>query len=133
MLSYVWSVQKYKKWKTWSCKKNKKKYGGIMLLSKYVVCNSKKSKILTEREARGLLSSLGIRTTFSQIPLSGPLLFQNYKINEIINKFLLAGDKFMSRMHLRHPGFTNSTCGQFTKNKEEIRKFKESEDSRYIY
>ena len=104
-----------------------------MLLSKYVVCNSKKSKILTEREARGLLSSLEIRTTFSQIPLSGPLLFQNYKINEIINKFLLAGDKFMSRMHLRHPGFTNSTCGQFTKNKEEIRKFKESEDSRYIY
>ena len=46
-----------------------------MILSKYVVCNSKKSKILTEREARGLLSSLEIRATFWQIPLLGPLLF----------------------------------------------------------
>ena len=54
-------------------------------------------------------------------------------MNKIINKFLLAGDKFMSEMHLRHPGFTHSACGPFTKNKERIIKFKETGDSRYIY
>ena len=40
------------------------------------------------------------------------------KMNEIVNKFLLAGDKFMPEMHLRQPGFTYSACGPFTKNKE---------------
>ena len=39
-------------------------------------------------------------------------------MNEIVNKFLLAGDKFMPEMHLRQPGFTYSVCGQFKKNKE---------------
>ena len=39
-------------------------------------------------------------------------------MNEIVNKFLLAGDKFMPEMHLRQPGFTYSACGPFTKNKE---------------
>ena len=48
------------------------------------------------------------------------------KINEIVNKFLLAGDKFMPEMHLKQPGFTYSACGPFTKNKERIQKFKET-------
>ena len=39
-------------------------------------------------------------------------------MNEIINKFLLAGDKFMPEMHLKQPCFTYSACGPFTKNKE---------------
>ena len=39
----------------------------------------------------------------------------------------------MPEMHLRKPGFTYSACGPFTKNKEKIQKFKETEDSRYIY
>ena len=43
-------------------------------------------------------------------------------MNEIINKFLLVGDKFMPEMHLRQPGFTYSACGPFTKNKERIEK-----------
>ena len=51
-----------------------KKIGRIMLLSKCSVCNSKKSKFLTEQEARRLLSSLEIRTPLSQIPLVGPIL-----------------------------------------------------------
>ena len=42
-------------------------------------------------------------------------------MNEIINKFLLVGDKFMPEMHLRQPGFTYSACGPFTKNKERIK------------
>ena len=54
-------------------------------------------------------------------------------MNDIINKFLLAGDKFMPEMHLRQPGFTYSACGSFTKNKKRIRKFKQTGDSRYIY
>ena len=39
-------------------------------------------------------------------------------MNEIVNKFLLAGDQFMPKMHLKQPGFTYSACGPFTKNKE---------------
>ena len=54
-------------------------------------------------------------------------------MNEIVNKFLLAGDKFMPGMHLGHPGFTYSACGPFTKIKERIQKFKETWDSQYIY
>ena len=49
-------------------------------------------------------------------------------MNEIVNKFLLVGDKFMPEMHLKQPGFTYSTCKPFTKNKEKIQKFKETEN-----
>ena len=45
------------------------------------------------------------------------------KMNEIVNKFLLVGDKFMPEMHLKQPSFTYSACGPFTKNKERIEKF----------
>ena len=54
-------------------------------------------------------------------------------MNDIINKFLLAGDKFMPEMHLKQPSVTYSACGPFTKNKERIQKLKETRDSRYIY
>ena len=54
-------------------------------------------------------------------------------MNEIVNKFLLAGDKFMPEMHLKQPGFTYSACGPFTKNKERIKKFKGTGDTSYIY
>ena len=39
-------------------------------------------------------------------------------MNEIVHKLLLAGNKFMSEMHLRQPGFTYSAWGPFPKNKE---------------
>ena len=55
------------------------------------------------------------------------------KMNEIVNKFLLAGDKFMPEMHLKQPRFTYSAWGSFTKNKERIQEFKETRDTRYIY
>ena len=62
-------------------------------------------------------------------------------MNEIVNKFLLAGDTFMPEMHLKQPRFTYSACGPFTKNKERIQnlnkeriqKFKETGDTIYIY
>ena len=56
-----------------------------------------------------------------------------YKMNEIVNTFLLAGDKSMPEMHLKQPGFSYSACGPFTKNKERIKKFKETGDISYIY
>ena len=54
-------------------------------------------------------------------------------MNEIVNKFLLTGDKFMPEMHLKQPGFTYSACGLFTKSEERIGKFKETRDTQYIY
>ena len=55
------------------------------------------------------------------------------KMNKIINKFLLAGDKFMFKMYLKQPEFTYSACEPFTKNKERIQKFKDTGNSRYMY
>ena len=54
-------------------------------------------------------------------------------MKEIINKVLLAGDRFMLEMHLKQPGFTYSACGPFTKNKRRIQKFLETENTNYIY
>ena len=56
-----------------------------------------------------------------------------YKKDEIVNKFLLAGDKLMPEMHSKRPGFIYSSCGPFTKNNERIQKFKETGDTSYIY
>ena len=60
-------------------------------------------------------------------------------MNEIVNKFSLAEDKFIPEMHLRQPdlldksGFTYGACGPFAKSKERIQNSKETGDSRYIY
>ena len=54
-------------------------------------------------------------------------------MNEIVNKFSLAGDKFMPEMHLKQPGFTCSARGPFSKNKEKIQKFKQTRDTSQIY
>ena len=47
-------------------------------------------------------------------------------MNEIVNRFLLAGDKFM-------PGFTYSACGPFTRNKKRIEKFMATGNTDFIY
>ena len=54
-------------------------------------------------------------------------------IARIINKFLLADDKVMPEMHLRHPQFVYSACGPFTRHKGRIKEFKRTADTRYIY
>ena len=54
-------------------------------------------------------------------------------MNNIISKFLLEGDKFMSEIHLRQPQFVYSVCGPFTRHKERIKEFKRTGDTRYIY
>ena len=77
-----------------------------MYLLKCAECDSKKSK-------------------FVRISLSRPSFIlivskTRYKINNIVSKFLLAGDKLIPKMHLRQSGFTYSACGPFAKNKEKI-------------
>ena len=42
-------------------------------------------------------------------------------LNNIINKFLLAGNKCLPEMHLRQPRFVYSACGSFTRHKERIK------------
>ena len=54
-------------------------------------------------------------------------------MNNIINKFLLAGDKYMPEIHLRQPQFVYSSCGPVTRHKERIKEFKRTGDTRYIY
>ena len=87
---------------------------------------AKKSKFIKQQEASRLLSNLGIKIPLSKIPLVGPLLFNivkqvntRYKINELVNKFLLARNKYIPRMHLRQLEFTYSAYGPFTKKKKE--------------
>ena len=49
-------------------------------------------------------------------------------MNDIINKYLLSGDKLMAEMHLRQPPlrqFTYCTCGPFSKNKERSQNLKQ--------
>ena len=57
--------------------------------------------------------------------------FKVYK-NEIVNKFLLAGYKFMPEMHLKQPGFPYSACGLFTRNKERIEKIMQTGNTDFI-
>ena len=114
-----------------------------MILSKCAICDSKKSRFTKNQEAKGLLNNLGVRTPLINVPVLGNIFFRMQiqlkcmlnciKMNEIANKFLLAGDKYMSDMHLKQLGFTYSACGPFSKNKKRIQKFKETRDTSYIY
>ena len=54
-------------------------------------------------------------------------------MNQIVNKFVLVGDKFMPEMHLKQPGFTYSVCGLFTRSKERIEKFMQTKNTDFIY
>ena len=58
--------------------------------------------------------------------------FTEYKMNDIVDKFLLPGDKFMPELHLKQPGFIYSACGPFIKSKEKVQKFKETGDTKYL-
>ena len=58
--------------------------------------------------------------------------FKLYKMNETVNKFLLAGNKFMPELHLKQPGFTYSACGPFTRNKERIENFIQTGNRFYL-
>ena len=73
-----------------------------------------------------------MRATLRKISLLGDNLFLVYKVNSIINKFLLTRDKFMFEMHLRQPAFTDSACGLFAhkkKNNENAKVRKNPQDT----
>ena len=86
-----------------------------------------------EKVKKGLLSNLGIKTPLSKIPTLNVLFRKHVKMNEIVNTFLLVGDKFMPEMHLKQTGFTYSACGPFTKNEERIEKFMQTGNTNFIY
>ena len=53
-------------------------------------------------------------------------------MNDTVNTFLLAGDKFMPEMHLKQPIFTYCACGLFTKDKGRIEKFVQTGNTDFI-
>ena len=52
-------------------------------------------------------------------------------MNEIVNENLMTGDKLMSTLHLRQPGFTYSACGSFTGYSENIQKLNKTGNTKY--
>ena len=106
----------------------KTKNGRLVMQSKCADCGGKKSRFVKEKEAKWLLSSLGLKTR-----LFFDISFSVYKMNEIVNKFVLVGDKFMPEMHLKQPGFIYSACGTFTRNKVRIDKFMQTGNTDFIY
>ena len=76
-----------------------------------------------KQETSGLLTSLlGDKSTFERIGLLDSIIYR-YKMNKIINKFLLTGDKFTPEMCLGQPRFTYSACRPFIKKKQRRKKF----------
>ena len=124
------SAEKY--WK-FTLKNFQNKNDILIIQSKCPVCGSQKPRFMKEQESKGLLSNLGIETPLSKVPLLGDILFCVYKMNEIVNNFLLAGDKFMPQMHLRQLGFIYSACGPFIKNKDRIEKFIQTGNKNFVY
>ena len=49
--------------------------GKLMILSKCIIWNSKKSKFINQQEAKGLLSKLGIKTPLRKTPILGDIFF----------------------------------------------------------
>ena len=79
------------------------------------------------------MSNLGIKTPFRKNSVFKCFVL-SVKMNEIVNSFLLVGDKFvMPEMHLKQPGLSFSACGTFTKNKERIEKFMQTGNTNLIY
>ena len=54
-------------------------------------------------------------------------------MKEIVNKFLLVGDKFMPGMYLKQPGFTYGACGSYTKKFEMFKKIMLTGNIDFIY
>ena len=46
-----------------------------ILLSKFAICGTKKSKFIKKPETSGILSTLGLKTSLSKIPLFSDILF----------------------------------------------------------
>ena len=73
MESYCLKCKKYKK--NINPQVSSTSNGKLMILSKSVISNSKKSKFINQQEAKGLLRKLGIKTPLSKVPILGDILF----------------------------------------------------------
>ena len=102
METYCVSCKKYTTNENSSVRKTKQ--NRLMLLSNCAVCGKNKSTFIKNQE----------------------LSNDYFKMNKIINNFLLTGDKFMPELHLKQPGFTYSACGPSTKHCKRIKKIKET-------
>ena len=59
-------------------------------------------------------------------------LCSEYKMNEIVNKVLLKGDKFMLKVHLKQPRFSYSACGLFAKIKKDSKNYRNKKHASYL-
>ena len=91
-------------------------YGKTMSLWKCAVSESKKSIFIKKQEVQAILSNFGLKTPLSKVPLLGDVLL--YKINETVNKFLLAGYKFMLEMQLNNLDLLAVLVDQLLKTKQ---------------
>ena len=125
-----------------SCKKDtrnidprviKTKNNKRVIISRCSICNNKKSIFISQ--GSGLFDSLGLNTPQNRMKTLCRMLLDKKVINmnNVINKFLLAGDTSMPEMHLRQSQFVYSAYETFTRHKERIKKFKQTGDTRYIY
>ena len=114
-----------KKWKAIfvSCKKytanenssfRKTKQNSLTLLSNCAICSKKKLAFIQNQELNNVSTD-------------------QFKMNKIINKRLLTGDKCMSQWLLKQPEFTYSVCGPFPKHRERIQKFNETGNLKHLY
>ena len=109
-----------KKPKQFICRKNeieqrKIEQNRLMLLLNCAVCSKKKSRLIKSQEVHEAI------------------VLRKFKMNKIINKFLLTGDKLMPKLHLRQPGFTCSACKPFTKHCERILKIRKTGNFKHLY
>ena len=72
-------------------------------LCNHNVCGNKKSRFVKQQEPKGLLSNLGIKTPLCKNSIVKCFILRRIKMNEIMNKFLLVGDKFTPELHLKQP------------------------------
>ena len=95
MLSYCLKYKNNTKSKNSWVKKTSS--GEVMLFSKCALHNSTKSNIIKKQEALGLLNQLRIKTPLAKIKIESYFVLKIWKVNAIVNKILLAGDRFMPK------------------------------------
>ena len=91
----------------------------LIMQSKFPICGIKILRFVKEQEAKDLLSNLERHHWVNSIVRY--FVLRCIKMNETVNKFLLAGVKFIPEMHLKQLGFNYSVCGLFTRNKNKLK------------
>ena len=85
-----------------------------MLLSNCAICGKKKLTFIKKQEINSISND-------------------QFKMNKIIDKFLVTGDKFLPEWNLKQPAFTDSACVPFVKHRERIQNFRETRNLKYLY